>query len=34
MILADECYVGSNHRALLQPDRLAAPAVCAVIRSD
>jgi len=33
MILADECYIDSNHRAMLTPDRLAAPAVCAVIRS-
>ncbi len=33
MILADECYIGSNHRALLHPDLLAAPAVCAVIES-
>jgi UDP-N-acetylglucosamine diphosphorylase / glucose-1-phosphate thymidylyltransferase / UDP-N-acetylgalactosamine diphosphorylase / glucosamine-1-phosphate N-acetyltransferase / galactosamine-1-phosphate N-acetyltransferase len=34
MILADECYIGSNHRAMLRPECLAAPAVCTVIRSD
>src|SRR5262245_53644343 len=34
MILADECYVGSNHRELLAPDLRAAAAVCGSIDSD
>src|SRR5262249_57634133 len=34
MILADECYVGSNHRELLAPDMRAAAAVCGIIESD
>ena len=34
MILADECYVGSNHRELLAPDLRAAAAVCGIIESD
>jgi NDP-sugar pyrophosphorylase family protein len=31
MILADECYIGSNHRELLGPQYRAADAVCAII---
>jgi choline kinase/ubiquinone/menaquinone biosynthesis C-methylase UbiE len=33
MILADECYVGSNHRDLLAPELRAAAAVCAIAES-
>ncbi len=34
MILADECYVDSNHRALLDPSYAAALAVCALRTAD
>ena len=34
MILADECYIGSNHRDLLAPDLRAAAAVCGIIESE
>src|SRR5262245_23006821 len=34
MILADECYIGSNHRGLLAPELRAAAAVCGIIESE
>jgi NDP-sugar pyrophosphorylase family protein/ubiquinone/menaquinone biosynthesis C-methylase UbiE len=34
MILADECYVGSNHRALLEQWDADAPVTCALIASE
>lgn len=34
MVLADEFYLGSNHRELLAPAFRAAPAVCALFESD
>lgn len=34
VILADECYIGSNHRDLLAPEFRAAAAVCAVIECE
>jgi len=33
MILADECYIGSNHAELLTPELRAAEAVCAMVES-
>lgn len=34
MVLADECYIGSNHRGLLAPALRAAAVVCGVIEAD